>query len=656
MAKTAAKTVVEKSAAAETDAGIVIPDKIETRAPAKIPDINAMKSRMSGDLEKINADYIRDFLSCLFKFTETGKRLNKRGIIEKTAEALCFQNLEIFNAWFFSLPPLIQGLLWYTAFKEFIPVVQVEKKYGISLLEKAKDSYEWRQRWSFKKDLKLDFFLLASNHGSFIISVPRFLRTSLRLWLVPPREASLEYCARGMEGGAAGAQRTNTAQGEIYNNSIAIAESFPLFCGKLKNILGDMVDYEREKMVQGFKKRDISELLKASNFLPFPLKGDQGPNSADLAARFIMLMNNYRVSRPEDGYKEIQTLVMNFFSEQTRYPKQWYSPDRNFLECALFLDHLTKTAGYFLRDEKMLPPSRTIFKKTLHEIAVDGRSFDAEKLAEQVMLNNESFFFCERDYEESYKIKADTVEIDGVLYDDDDYYSEFRPKLNFRSAFICKPVFKAYLYLFASLGLLEITQKIPPLRRTFRGKQYPLTPYDSLDTVRITEFGRWCLGLTDKPPVKPDQNYEAIADRELFLVTIRGNSLERRLYLDRIGQKLGEDRWRISPGSFISDCVNKKEIEERISGFKRLIDPKPAAHWETLFNQVLSRAGLFDLPRNDVLVYSLPADRALRDELLQDPALKSLIMRCEGNMLVVASKNVRKFFIRLAEHGIAHFS
>jgi hypothetical protein len=639
-AKSATKAAAEKSAASAANG--FIPDKIETRAPAKIPDINTMKSRMFEALEKINADYIRDLLRCLFKFEEPKKRLNKGGIIEKAAEALGFQSLEIFNAWFFSLPPLIQGLLWYITFKEFAPAVQVAERYGIPLLEKAKDSYEWRQHWVFKQELKLDFFLLAVNHGSFMISVPQFLRTSLRPWLVPPQEASLEYCIG------------ETPGAEAYNNSIAIAESFPLFCDKLKNILGDMAEYEREKTGQGFKKREILELQRASNFLPFPLK-DYSPNSADMAARFITLMNNYRVRRPEDGYKEIQTLVMHFFSEQTRYPKQWYSPDRNFLECTLFMDHLTKIQGYFLKDDKFPPPSRTVFNKVLLEIAKDGRSFDAEKLAEWMILNYDTFTFCARDYEESHKIKADTIELEGIFYEGD-AYSEFRPKLNFRSAFICKPVFKAYLYLFASLGLLEITQKAPALKRTLKGKQYPLTLYDSLDTVRITEFGRWCLGLTAAAPAKPDQNYEAIADKELFLVTVRGNSLERRLYLDRIGQTLGEDRWRISAASFIADCTNKKEIEDRINSFKRLIDPKPAPHWETLFKQVLSRAGLFDLPLEGVQMYSLPEDRVLRDELLQDPALKPLIMRCEGNMLAVTAKNERKFFNRLAEHGIAHLS
>jgi hypothetical protein len=58
-------------------------------------------------------------------------------------------------------------------------------------------------------------------------------------------------------------------------------------------------------------------------------------------------------------------------------------------------------------------------------------------------------------------------------------------------------------------------------------------------------------------------------------LTVQGSSLERTVYLDRIGRKLGPDRWRISPDSFIAGCADKKQIEERTHKFKALIDPSP---------------------------------------------------------------------------------
>jgi hypothetical protein len=68
---------------------------------------------------------------------------------------------------------------------------------------------------------------------------------------------------------------------------------------------------------------------------------------------------------------------------------------------------------------------------------------------------------------------------------------------------------------------------------------------------------------------------------------------------------------------------------------------------------VINRAGLFDLILDDMLVYRLPADRALTEELLEDRELRALIHRAEGGLIVVPEKNGKKFFEALKKHGIA---
>jgi hypothetical protein len=624
---------------------IEIPKKIETRQPVSLPPEGQLKKQLTAMLDELTVDQLHDMLHGLFKVEKNKKYKYKAVLVEEAAAALCFTNIEPFNAWFHSLPPLTQGIVWYTAFEKYMPAKHVETWFGVSVVQQNK-VYEWQREWVFKKEANLDFLRVFQTHEQPIIAMPWYLQIMLKPWFVPPPAASLEYCAiaEGMP-----------QDDPMYDNSNAVAESFPLFCDQLKAVMAGMKGTEKEKAVRGLKKRAVAEMQRASDFLPFPMGGDDAPNSVELTARFLLLMNSNRISRPENAYVEIKNLVVHFFSKDTRYPKQWYSPDRNFLECSLCIDHLTKTAGYYLEEDKRLPPSRIIFKELLHAIAEDGRSFDADRLAGYVKYHWDSFIFCNADYERTFKLKADTLELDGVTYKND-YYVEFNPIHNFRHDFIVKPVLKAYLYLFASLGLLAITQKQPPLVRTLKDKKLPLSPYDSLGAVRVTDFGRWCLGLSEKQPSLPEQQYEAIADRELFLVTVRGKSLERKVYLDRIGQKLGEDRWRISAGSFVAGCSSKKEIEERVASFKRLIDPEPAPHWEALFQKLRSRAGLFDEKKSDVQVYALPADKTLREELLSDPVLKTIALRCEGNLLVVPAKKVKQFFAFLADHGIASFS
>jgi len=85
-----------------------------------------------------------------------------------------------------------------------------------------------------------------------------------------------------------------------------------------------------------------------------------------------------------------------------------------------------------------------------------------------------------------------------------------------------------------------------------------------------------------------------------------------------------------------------------------LIDPNPAPHWEQLFKKVIDRAGLFDTRRSDILIFNLPEDREIQEELLRDPEIKRVVRRVEGRMLAVSVKNQSKFYAVLGEHGIAH--
>ena len=137
---------------------------------------------------------------------------------------------------------------------------------------------------------------------------------------------------------------------------------------------------------------------------------------------------------------------------------------------------------------------------------------------------------------------------------------------------------------------------------------------------------------------------------------MRGNSFERSIFLDSIGVKLGEDRWRISPRTFISDCGNAEQIEERIKKFKNLIDEKPAPHWELLFERAKKRAGYFDKKNVEASVFFLNEDRELIEELLNDSALSACAYRAEGGFLIVPEKLKRRFKDFLLEHGIAYFS
>jgi hypothetical protein len=629
----------------------VIEETIQTRT---LPDLLPVKKRKN-ELAELIADFTMDYLGGVIKSLQIApgtSAKHKQDLVDDLATALAFPGEKEFRTWFLGLPPLTQNILYRLTFDAAVSVAALEKEVQEPLAHKSGHYSSWRPEWAFNEDCKLEFLPINTHYGQAITHVPRFLRTALMPWLAPPPGMSIDECL---------ADTVQTQETEdvpsirgTWDNSLGIADSFPLLCDVLQDMLENLTEDERNKAIRGFKKKDLGELRASSGFLSFGLGAGLAPDSVDLVARFVLCMKNRKPQRPKDGQDEIRSLVTAFFDKESLYPKNWYASDRNYLEYNVFLDHLSKNPGYYLDNGNALPCSRKVFHEILRGVAQDGHRFDANKLAKYIKRTLQNFSFCDRDLEGTMKMKAETIEADGIIYTAN-YNDECRPDGILHYYLLLKPVFKAYCYLFAALGLLEITLEMPPLARKYHDKGHPISSYDSLKTIRITEFGRWCLGLTTKRPPKPAREYQAIADRELYLVTVQGNSLERRVYLDKVGQKLGENRWRISPASFIAGCDNQKYIEERIERFKALIDPDPAPHWMSLFDKVQHRAGLFDLVRTDMLVYALPPDRSLTEELLQDPQLKTIAMRAEGKLLVVPAKKQRQFFALLHEHGIAHF-
>jgi len=603
-----------------------------------------VSSELVGSLAQYPMDYLKEIYRTLIGKLSVTKKVE---LIQMLVEALTFKTEDSFHQWFEYLPPLTQKVLSALAFTDFLPVSVLERDLKKTFFVKD-NRYSWETSLQLNRELNLSFLMIAYSNRQYALGLPGFLRIALSPWLPPPPEVDIANCVSD-----------DASPG--WDNSQLIADSYPLLCDTVKELFADIPEAEREKTAKGFKKKQTAELRASSGFLGFDMDpksplADSAfcPDSMELALRFTLCMKNFKPVRPKDAHEEIRNMVIGFFGKDSLYLKTWYYPDRNYLENNVCIDHLSKSPGYYLENYEGLPASRETFHKILLEVAKDGRRFDADKLAEHIRVTAKKFFFTGSEFERTLRIKASLLEVDGIAYSCE-YYEDFNVYGILRHPLLVKPVFKAYCFIFAALGLLEITLKTPPLALTKASKQIPISPYDSLKTIRITKLGLWCLGLSSEKPPLPRHEYQAIADKELLLVTVQGNSLERTVYLDRIGIKLGEDRWRVSPASFISGCESKKHIEDRIGRFKKLIDPAPAPHWLELFDKALARAGLFGHYRNDVLVYNLGENRKIAEELLRDPELKSIAFRAEGGMLIVPAKNQKKFLALLNEHGIASF-
>jgi hypothetical protein len=640
---------------------------VETQQPQKISTASVAERRYLEEM--LNAISLETLKKIPLPGSSGGERpKNKAQYLQLLTGLFAFSSLESFDAWISLFPPLSQEILRDAALFGCVVLEKYEAKNGGSLVPK-KDYYSY---WEVKLEpsLNLGFLWIIRLHNQFMVGLPGVLREVIRPWFAGPPEVFFEGCLIDEPEAAensAGGSIAGSGAASVYNNALEIAGSFPLLCEALPPVfaasLGEGIDPKDTYVnIKPFAKKHLAALRTQCGFKPFPEVLDKAPDALDLAARFILCMTNAKPKRPEDGQEEVKKLVHEFFGLNVKDKKgraYYDSYQWDYIESHLLIAHLKKKSlgwGHYWE----APPSRKIFLKILVMIAKDGRWFSVPRLARCILINENAFSvgtfsFVQDHMEDRLCTRAVSITVDGITFKSSYGEDDFSPIIAFRYDLLIRPLLSAYCYLFAALGLLEITQKTPPEPVTgSQGKTRPFSPYDALEGVRITGFGRWCLGLTEERPDRIQEQYEAIADRELLLVTVRGSSFERTLYLDAIGERLGEDRWRVSPRSFIAGCAGKEDIAERISKFKRLIDKNPAPHWEALFSRALERAGFLNRNIVPATVYYLGDNRSLIEELLNDPSLGACALRAEGRMLVVPDKYRRKFLDFLAEHGIVY--
>lgn len=247
-------------------------------------------------------------------------------------------------------------------------------------------------------------------------------------------------------------------------------------------------------------------------------------------------------------------------------------------------------------------------------------------------------------------LRGDAIETELGSYTPSPYDKGFRAQGTLKRMLFEKPLFKAYCYLFAVLGLVEIGEKPAPLVLSKNGKMHPLTPYEGICSMKLTPFGAWCLDFTDERPQARKEEFETIADTNLLLVTFKGLSLERRLFLEQIGDAMGSERYKISEASFIRGCTDPSDIQTRIERFKSLIEPDPSERWLSFFSMVEKKATLFAYGQ-PVLLYTFPDDSAIRKMFALDPAFRKIIIRAEGNRIVIQEKDQALFRKLLAGQG-----
>ena len=176
-------------------------------------------------------------------------------------------------------------------------------------------------------------------------------------------------------------------------------------------------------------------------------------------------------------------------------------------------------------------------------------------------------WYSKDDLWESYKASYQPIYISNTEKDMWDFFPSFRPlgfsdniedggnPLKSRTdELIRRPVFEAMLYTLALFGAVDITEKEPELtvRKSAR-KLVPYSPFDCIDRITVTAFGRWVLGLSETKPAIEHVFEEPILDKSLLLITYKGRDVMLRSFLSEIAEPVGTIRYKVTLKSFTAN-------------------------------------------------------------------------------------------------------
>ena len=200
-------------------------------------------------------------------------------------------------------------------------------------------------------------------------------------------------------------------------------------------------------------------------------------------------------------------------------------------------------------------------------------------------------------------------------------------------------------FLMASIGVVEIAIN--------EDKNMNLSPFDSLEFVRLTSLGRYALGLTDEYEA-PEQEHVAYFELDPDRLIIR-SLVEPNPYaqlLKDTSVPISKNRFETSALSFLANCHTKADVESKIKIFRQFISDELPPLWEQFFKSLLQHCHPLKEDTQNYKRYTLdPENRDLVQLITTDPVMRQIVIRAENYRIMVKNEDLKKFETQLKKHG-----
>ncbi len=213
------------------------------------------------------------------------------------------------------------------------------------------------------------------------------------------------------------------------------------------------------------------------------------------------------------------------------------------------------------------------------------------------------------------------------------------------------PFFKGFMFLMAAFGLVDIAYNYPKNERIQKKEMEYLSAFDGLQYIRLTPLGAYITGLTKDYAFKGEmESANIVLDDKRLLINLDGKDRLKAIALGQFADKISQNCYKVTSGSFLKNCVTQKDIEGKIRLFKKQISAKPPRIWEVFLNDILDKIDPL-IPEPDLLVFRLKEHPELIELMARDEVLQKYILKAEGYHVLIAAKNLNKVKKRLEAFG-----
>lgn len=211
---------------------------------------------------------------------------------------------------------------------------------------------------------------------------------------------------------------------------------------------------------------------------------------------------------------------------------------------------------------------------------------------------------------------------------------------------ITRPFVKAYLFMMAAFGVVELAYHEKP-------DENDTCYYDTLQYVRLTDLGKYVFGITKKYEHKSAKmkNYFELDDNNLIIRSLDSNNPYKSV-ASAMAQPISKNMYKMSYESFLDSCQCLSDISNKIDMFRDNICQKPPVIWEQFFRDIQNRCQPLTSPQKKYQLVQIPADnKDLQRIILTDPTIRKYTLKVENFMILIESNNYKKVCDTLKKYG-----